>query len=117
MERTKMPRSKRAAQFAPFDALKGLHDALKLKEYQHLRVEKGEISQEDGDKISRTILSLEKDDVVEVEFYSFHDQHYHTVTGKVKVDVAFRTLSIQSTPKIDIEIDNIKSIQIVKTKE
>lgn len=39
MERVKMPRSKRSAQFAPFDALKGLQEALKLKEYEHARIQ------------------------------------------------------------------------------
>lgn len=116
MERMKMPRSKRASQFAPFDALKGLHDALKLKEYQHLRVEKGEISQEDGDKISRTILSLQKGDVVEVEFYSVDDQHYHIIHGGVKVDITGRLLILQSNEKgnVKVEIDNIKRIEIIK---
>lgn len=36
MERAKMPRIKRAAQFAPFDALKGLHDALERKRQEHI---------------------------------------------------------------------------------
>ena len=41
MERTKMPRIKRAAQFAPFDALKGLHDALERKRQEHIKNQKG----------------------------------------------------------------------------
>jgi len=41
MERTKMPRIKRAAQFAPFDALKGLHDALERKRQEHIARQKG----------------------------------------------------------------------------
>lgn len=40
MERTKMPRIKRAAQFAPFDALKGLHDALERKRQEHIAKQK-----------------------------------------------------------------------------
>lgn len=40
MERTKMPRIKRAAQFAPFDALKGLHDALERKRKEHITRQK-----------------------------------------------------------------------------
>lgn len=43
MERTKMPRIKRAAQFAPFDALKGLHDALERKRQEHIAKQKGVI--------------------------------------------------------------------------
>ena len=41
MERTKMPRIKRAAQFAPFDALKGLHDALERKRQEHIAKQRG----------------------------------------------------------------------------
>lgn len=41
MERVKMPRIKRAAQFAPFDALKGLHDALERKRQEHIAKQKG----------------------------------------------------------------------------
>lgn len=43
MERAKMPRIKRAAQFAPFDALKGLHDALERKREEHINKQKGKI--------------------------------------------------------------------------
>ena len=35
MVRSKMPRVDRAKQFAPFDALKGLQDALRVKEFEH----------------------------------------------------------------------------------
>lgn len=116
MERVKMPRAKRAAQFAPFDALKGLHEALKLKEYQHQRVEKGEISEEDGDKISRTLLRIEKDDQVTVEFYDECDQHYHIAAGKGRVDIANHCLVLQSQEKgkLTIEIDNIKRVEIAE---
>ena len=41
-----MPRGDRARQFAPFDALKGLQQALRLKEYEHDRIEKGDITEE-----------------------------------------------------------------------
>lgn len=37
-----MPREKRAAQFAPFDAVKGLYDELLQKEYEHNIEEKQE---------------------------------------------------------------------------
>ena len=46
MDRYKMPRAQRAKQFAPFDALKGLKDAIKLKEYEHEKKLKGELSEE-----------------------------------------------------------------------
>lgn len=34
-ERNKMPQIERAKQFAPFDALKGLQEALRKKEKEH----------------------------------------------------------------------------------
>lgn len=40
MERAKMPRIKRAAQFAPFDALYGLHAALERKRKEHIAMQK-----------------------------------------------------------------------------
>lgn len=49
MERAKMPRSKRAFQFAPFDSLKGLHDALKRKEMEHLEKHKNNFPEIDLD--------------------------------------------------------------------
>ena len=52
MERTKMPRIKRAAQFAPFDALKGLHDALERKRKEHIAKQKG--SAKTGDVNNKT---------------------------------------------------------------
>ena len=41
-----MPRIERARQFAPFDALKGLSEALRIKEYEHDRILKGDLSEE-----------------------------------------------------------------------
>ena len=41
-----MTRAERAKLFAPFDAMKGLQEALRDREERHLRVEKHEISEE-----------------------------------------------------------------------
>ena len=41
-----MMREERAKQFAPFDAMKGLQEALRDREERHSRVEKLEISEE-----------------------------------------------------------------------
>ena len=58
MDRVKMPRKDRAKQFAPFDALKGLHDALRLKEYKHEKVAKGEMSEDDAKAISDVLTKI-----------------------------------------------------------
>ena len=41
-----MTRAERAKQFAPFDAMKGLNEALRDREERHMRVDKHEISEE-----------------------------------------------------------------------
>jgi len=45
-----MPRINRAAQFAPFDALKDLHDALKLEECKHEEKLKDPINKKNSNK-------------------------------------------------------------------
>lgn len=47
--RPKMPRSQRAKQFAPFDALSGLSERLKQAEEEHARdMEKNSVRYEEG---------------------------------------------------------------------
>ena len=69
VERVKMSRQDRAKQFAPFDALKGLHEALKLKEYEHDRMIKGDIPPEQIEVISKILLELKKNDVIKVKYF------------------------------------------------
>ena len=78
-----MSRENRAKQFAPFDALKGLQEALRLKEYEHERVQKGEISEEKASEISNVLINLEKNDVCEVKY--FYDGHYKTISGNTNL--------------------------------
>jgi len=80
-----MPRKDRAKQFAPFDALKGLQDALRLKEYEHDRIVKGDIPEEKVEQISKVLLDLEKNDNVEITY--FVDGYYKTIKGKSRVDL------------------------------
>ena len=87
-----MPRGDRARQFAPFDALKGLQQALRLKEYEHDRIEKGYITEEKIEEISKTLNDLGKGDSVEVTF--FCDGYYKTLKGKSKVDVYEQKLTV-----------------------
>ena len=89
-----MARKDRAKQFAPFDALKGLQDALRLKEYQHERTIKGDIPEEKIEAISKTILDLEKDEMVEVQY--FYDGYYKTLIGKARVDIIEQKLRVNN---------------------
>lgn len=103
-----MPRQNRAAQFAPFDALKGLSDALRLKEYQHERLAKGDLQEEKIIEISNILQDLKKDDMVEVTY--FIDGYYKTVHGKSKVDIYEQIIKVGNY-KIDFtNIFDIKKI-------
>ena len=63
-DRVKMSRSDRAKQFAPFDALKGLHEAIKLKEFEHEMIAKNEMSEDEIKIISNEISQIEKGDKI-----------------------------------------------------
>ena len=89
-----MPRKDRAKQFAPFDALKGLQDALRLKEYQHERTIKGDIPEEKIEAISKILLDLEKDEMIEVQY--FYDGYYKTLIGKARVDIIEQKLKVNN---------------------
>ncbi len=69
-----MTRQERAKQFMPFDAMKGLQEALKDRRERHGRVEKREISDEDKEKIGEVIVRLKKDSRIRITYYScFHE--------------------------------------------
>lgn len=101
-----MPRKQRAKQFAPFDALKGLHEALKIKEYEHDRILKGDISQEQIEAISKVLLKIKKDEMVEVKY--FHDGYNKTISGKARVDILMQELKVND---MIILFDNILEIK------
>lgn len=67
MERTKMPRIKRAAQFAPFDALKGLHDALERKRKEHINSIKQQKETSTNAQLKNDIKNTIKQDHIEEE--------------------------------------------------
>ena len=107
-QRAKMPRSQRAKQFAPFDALVGLRQALKEKE--KIRVPRKEISEDMEEEINRELKSLEIGKIITIVWYNEIEQNYIQLTGEVKkVDAQKRYLQIEA---IYIYFDDIYSIQI-----
>ena len=76
-----MDRKERAKQFMPFDALKGLSDALRLKEYENESVLKGELSEEKAKEISSLLFNLPKCNKCEVLYFS--EGHYKSIEGKL----------------------------------
>ena len=107
-KRAKMPRSQRAKQFAPFDALVGLRAALKEKE--KIRVPRKEISDDMAEEIDRTLRSLETGKIVTVVWYNSLEENYNQITGEVKnADIQKKFLQIEHT---HIYLDDIFSIEI-----
>ena len=88
-----MNRADRAKQFAPFDALRGLREALAKQEEAHERQEKRELSEEEQAAIEQALVELTRGD--DVEALCFEDGKYIKVVGTVvRVDTNFRYLQI-----------------------
>ena len=76
-----MPPQQRAKQFAPFDALTGLRNALKEKE--KIRVDRKIISEDKSEEINRALLSLNIGDKINVIFYNQTGEEYIRLSGKI----------------------------------
>ena len=70
----------RARQFLPFDAMKGLQEALRAKEYEMEAASKGSVSSEQAAEISNALANIDADKTYEATY--FKDGHYLTVKGK-----------------------------------
>lgn len=88
-----MTREQRAKQFMPFDAMKGLQEALRDREERHARVERHEISEEQQRQNEAVILKLRKGNAVQIECYrSFHDV---TLRGRITaIDIPRHFLAV-----------------------
>jgi len=101
-----MPREKRASQFAPFDALKGLREALQLVEYEREKIEKGEVNEETAQKISNILNEL--DENTELDLIYFEDGYQKEYKGRIKLDVyeqRIKLLKINKTIMLDDLLD------------
>ena len=107
-----MTREERAKIFAPFDAMKGLQEALRDREERHTRVERHDISEEQAELNSRVFLKLRRGMKVEIDCYcAFHDV---TKRGRITdVDCTFRRLRLDGE---QILFDDIYSIKIIDIK-
>ncbi len=88
-----MMREERAKQFQPFDAMKGLQEALRDREERHSRVERHEISEEQQEKNSEVFAKLTKGMHVQLDCYS----KFHDVTKKgtiTEISTVFRYLRL-----------------------
>lgn len=107
-----MNRTDRAKQFAPFDALRGLREALAKKEEEHERQEKRELSEEEQAAIEQALVEITRGD--EAEAVCFQDGKYVKVVGTVvRVDTNFRYLQIGDGK---IAFANLYGLCIVRRK-
>lgn len=107
-ERMKMSRVDRAKQFMPFDALKGLQEALRLKEYEHEKSLKNELSEEQIMKISETLRTMENNDLIEVKI--FDDGYFKVIQGRVKKEIEFEHIFVDGR---EIVFDVIQDIRVL----
>jgi hypothetical protein len=102
----KMPKSQRAKQFAPFDAVVGLRVALREKE--KIRIAKKELCEDMIEEIDRKLKTLQIGQTVTIIWYDVLEQNYTKTTGKVtKIHAKKQTLELEN---ILIFFDNIYKI-------
>lgn len=107
--RAPMPSSRRAKQFVPFDALKGLKEAIAQKE--HTPTPRRELSEDAIAQINIRLSDLKPGQLVTVVYYCDYTQEYHQLTGKVsKVDPYWKVLEVGSISIDFSELYEIKPI-------
>ena len=101
--RAPMPRSRRAKQFMPFDALTGLREAIAAKE--RVTEPRRYLTEDTIAEINDTILNLQKGQLITVVYYGIYEQAYIQLTGPVvKVDPYWHSIQID---KISIDFSEI----------
>ena len=104
--RVPMPASRRAKQFMPFDALRGLKEAIAAKE--KISIPKKELAEDMVREINSILIDLRKGQNVTVVYYNDYEEEYLQLTGTVeKVDSYWQLLQIG---KIAIGFDEISEI-------
>ena len=76
-----MNNKERAKQFIPFDAMKGLTEALKVREERRSRIERKQLSKDMAARISSALSRIEAGTSVRIVF--FCDGHYIDIEGSV----------------------------------
>ena len=106
-----MDRKDRAKQFLPFDAMKGLYEALRRQEELSERVERSELGDEDAAAISFSLSRISRGAGVNVTY--FRMGHYLTRCGAVTAfDENKRILTVTGE---EIPFEDIAALEIVKT--
>ena len=103
-----MTRQERAKIFAPFDAMKGLQEALRDREERHLRVERHDISEEQEEHNSEVLAKLTRGMHVRLDYYSaFHDVSNEGIVTDINTVYRFLKLGTEKISFCDIYDINI----------
>lgn len=103
-----MPAAMRAKQFAPFQALNGLYEALAEREKQV--APRKELSEDMIEELNQKLCSLEKGQLVTVVYYGVYEKNYKQLTGPiVKVDAYWKSIQLG---KITINFSEILDVVI-----
>ena len=85
------PRASRAAQFMPFAALTGYYDL--VREQERIVEPRHELTEEEGDELSRAIMQVRRGDLVRITYYDRGG--YKTRAGVVEaIDPVRRSLRL-----------------------
>lgn len=97
----------RAMQFAPFAALKGYYETVRMQE--RITEPRRDVSEEDAETISHTLNNLRIGVTVKVRYFDIDS--YTTITGVVaEINYPYRRLKIIKT---SIPFDDIYSIEMI----
>lgn len=89
-------RASRAAQFLPFDSLKGFKEKILQIEEELSRIERKELSEEQQVELSEELMKLDKNSLVVATFY--YNGHYVTIQDKVRdKNEAYRFIIVGET--------------------
>lgn len=104
-----MANNERAKQFASFDALKGLREALSEKE--KMIVPKAELSEDKKAELDRILHRIKPNDIITVIYYAGNE--YLKITGMIsRFSASSRTLQIVNTK---LNFDDIRDIELISS--
>lgn len=107
--RAPMSASRRAKQFAPFDALKGLKEAIAEKE--RIPTPRRILAEDALAELNMQLSQLRKGTMVTVVYYCIYEQEYHQITGAVvSIDRYWSLLQVGNTA---IDFSEIAEIEIL----
>lgn len=101
-----MPIRMRAKQFAMFDALKGLTEAIAEKEQQFYP--KRELTEDRISEINQSLSELQVGELITLSYYSQYGKQYRQLTGAVtRIDSFWKEIQVGGVTVCFSEVDAI----------